>query len=158
MNKQNGSALIISLLMLLVLTMLGITSMSTSTLEEKMAANDRNQKVVFQTSEIALVDSEAEVINADFKDIENQIIATNQTIAYYDNATWVAGGGCKVVSANNCYLVQQIDKTAPLENNPYGQPSDSTKTEYKLNITARSTDANNITTAMVQSSINKVIP
>ena len=164
MNKQNGSALIISLLMLLVLTMLGITSMSTSTLEEKMASNDRNQKVTFQNAEGALIESEAEVIKDDWQsDINSKIVATSndpyyktdETVGYYKNNTW-ASGNCKVPSTNthNCYVVQLIGEQAPLTlDGGYGQADQSNKRHLKLNVTARSAD---LATAMVQSSIDKV--
>jgi len=57
-DKQNGSVLIISLVILLVMTMLGITAMGTSTLEEKMAGNDRDQKLAFNAAEAALKQAE----------------------------------------------------------------------------------------------------
>jgi len=161
MDKQNGSALIISLLMLLVLTMLGITSMSTSTLEEKMAANDRNQKLNFQDAESALVESETEIINADWQsDINSQIIGANndpyyktdESVAYHDNGTWAAGA-CKETSTNNCYVVQLIAEQGPLTlDGGYGQADQSNRRNLKLNITARSTA---LATTMVQSSIDK---
>lgn len=56
---QRGSVLIVSLLMLLVLTLIGITAMSTSTLEEKMAGNSRDQNLAFQAAEAGLRDAEA---------------------------------------------------------------------------------------------------
>lgn len=176
MNKQNGSALIISLLMLLVMTLLGITSMSTSTLEEKMAANDRNQKVAFQNAETALSKSEDEVIKENWQDViyrnTKDIGSSNdpyynnaETVAYYDNGTWAAGS-CKVTSTNNCYVYQLIDdgsglgdesskRVSPFDGG-YGQADDSNTPYAKLNITARSTDANQVTTATLQSTIKKI--
>ena len=38
-NKQHGSVLIISLIILVAMTLIGITAMRTSVLEEKMAGN-----------------------------------------------------------------------------------------------------------------------
>lgn len=175
MNKQTGSALIISLLMLLVMTLLGVTSMSTSTLEEKMAANDRNQKVAFQNSETTLVASEIAVNDADW---QNEIYRNTrnvgaadphynkvETIAYGSAATWTAGGSCTVTTANNCYIYQLIDEGTGLGDDQgkmvslfdtYGQSNDSNTPYAKLNITARSTDANQITTATVQSTVRKL--
>lgn len=57
-SQQRGSALIVSLLMLVVLTLIGITAVGTSTLEEKMAGNIRDQHVAFQAAEVALRDAE----------------------------------------------------------------------------------------------------
>lgn len=59
---QRGSVLIVSLLILLIMTLLGITAMSTTTLEEKMAGNIRDKNIAFQAAEAALRDGEADVI------------------------------------------------------------------------------------------------
>jgi len=58
-SRQTGSALIISLLILIVMTLIGITGMGTSSLEEKMAGNDRDTALAFQAAEAALRDGEA---------------------------------------------------------------------------------------------------
>ena len=57
-HTQRGAVLIISLIMLLLMTILGITAMRTGLLEEKMAANSRDQTLAFQAAEIALRDAE----------------------------------------------------------------------------------------------------
>lgn len=57
---QQGSALVISLLMLLVMTLLGVTAMMTSRLQEKMAINARQYNLAFQASESALRTGEEE--------------------------------------------------------------------------------------------------
>ena len=53
-NKQSGAVLFTSLMFLIVLTMLAITSMSTNTLEEKMASNSQEANYSFQAAESAL--------------------------------------------------------------------------------------------------------
>lgn len=58
MSTQRGSALIVSLIILLVMTMIGITAMSTTTLEEKMAGNMRDLSLAFQAAETALREGE----------------------------------------------------------------------------------------------------
>ncbi len=57
--KQHGSVLVISLLILLVLTLIGVTSMSTTSLQSKMATNSRESNLAFQASESALRYGEA---------------------------------------------------------------------------------------------------
>ena len=52
-HKQQGAVLITSLVFLIILTMLAVTSMSTNTLEEKMAANAVENNLVFQAAESA---------------------------------------------------------------------------------------------------------
>ncbi len=58
-DKQRGSILIISLIILLVLTMIGVSSMSTSTMEERMSGNSRDQSRAFQAAEVGLRSAEA---------------------------------------------------------------------------------------------------
>ena len=53
-HKQQGAVLITSLVFLIILTMLAVTSMSTNTLEEKMAANAVENNLVFQAAESAM--------------------------------------------------------------------------------------------------------
>jgi len=58
LNKQNGAVLIISLIMLLLLTLIATSAMQTSTLEEKMAGNLRDESLAFQAAEAALREGE----------------------------------------------------------------------------------------------------
>lgn len=52
--RQRGITLVVSLIFLLLLTILGVTAISTSTLQEKMSGNLRDQDVAFQAAESAL--------------------------------------------------------------------------------------------------------
>lgn len=58
-KKQKGSALIISLLILLVMTVLGIQGMENTALEEKMSGNFRDRGIAFEAAEAALLAGEA---------------------------------------------------------------------------------------------------
>lgn len=51
---QSGATLIVSLILLFVLAMIGLSSMQSTTVEEKMAGNMRDQSVAFQAAETAL--------------------------------------------------------------------------------------------------------
>ena len=53
-NNQQGAALITALVMLVILTMLGLSSMSTNTMEERMAANTQESNRAFQAAESGL--------------------------------------------------------------------------------------------------------
>ncbi len=53
-TKQNGAALITALVFLVILTMLALGSMTTTTLEEKMASNAQESNRAFQTAESGL--------------------------------------------------------------------------------------------------------
>jgi len=53
-HKQQGAVLFVSLMILLVLTLIGISSLNGSLMEEKMAANTQTSITVFQGAESAI--------------------------------------------------------------------------------------------------------
>lgn len=53
-HKQQGAVLFISLMILLVLTMIGVSSLNGSLMEEKMAANAQTSTTIFQEAESAI--------------------------------------------------------------------------------------------------------
>lgn len=55
---QEGTVLVVSLLILLLMTIIGVTAMNTNTLEEKMAGNTRDRNLALQAAESALRDGE----------------------------------------------------------------------------------------------------
>lgn len=58
MPCQSGAALIVSLVILLVLTIIGVTAMQGTTLEERMAGNLRSHDLAFQAAAAALRNGE----------------------------------------------------------------------------------------------------
>lgn len=54
LRRQRGAALIIGLILLMILTLLGVSGMTTSTLELVMADNMQRGQYVFQAAESAL--------------------------------------------------------------------------------------------------------
>jgi len=60
-REQNGSSLIVALVLLVILTMLGLTSMQIAGIEERMAGNTRDRSLAFQAAEAALRDAERDV-------------------------------------------------------------------------------------------------
>ena len=58
-QRNTGVALFISLVLLLLLTIIGISSVQTTTLEVRMARNEHDALLAFQAAESALRDAEA---------------------------------------------------------------------------------------------------
>ena len=56
-SKQQGAVLVVSLIMLLVMTLIGLSAMRSTVLEEKMAGNYRDSNIAFQAAEAVLTDS-----------------------------------------------------------------------------------------------------
>ncbi len=54
MDQQQGAVLIVSLIFLIVMTLIGLSSMQSTIVEEKMAGNMRDQSIAFQAAETAL--------------------------------------------------------------------------------------------------------
>jgi type IV pilus assembly protein PilX len=63
-SRQSGAALITSLLLLLVLTVLGLVMMQTSRMQERMAGNTRDQNLALQGAEAGLRYGEAVIAAA----------------------------------------------------------------------------------------------
>lgn len=65
-KRQAGAVLVISLFILVVITLIGVSAIQTTTLEEKMTGNMRDHDLAFQAAESALRDAEINII-------ENQV-------------------------------------------------------------------------------------
>jgi type IV pilus assembly protein PilX len=57
-HYQQGAVLIVSLVLLLILTIVGISGMKMTSLEERMSGNYKDNEMAFQAAEAALVEAE----------------------------------------------------------------------------------------------------
>jgi len=64
-RRQRGSVLAIGLLILVIMTLIGVTTMSTSGLEIKMAGNLKDWNMAFQAVEAGLRDAETDISTTD---------------------------------------------------------------------------------------------
>lgn len=132
-SSQNGMALLVSLVFLLLLTLLGISSMQNATLQEKMAGSVTLRNLSFQNAEAALRLGESSIQVTGFA------LAACSSVAYCappaesttvtaagvgsgSNVTWVAAG-------TGFYGVQNLGATASPINRP---PSCSGSTSFTL--------------------------
>lgn len=79
-KKQSGAVLVMALVMLAVLTLIGVASMDSSSLQLKVASNIQEHEVAFQAAQaaIAFVVSDDPDNTIDYHDISD----TPQTISY----------------------------------------------------------------------------
>ena len=77
-NRQRGAALITSLMILLLVTIVGMASLQTTMFEEKMASSSRDRELAFQAAEAALSVAEATLVK--------EFMAHS-----YDLANWFTG-------------------------------------------------------------------
>lgn len=99
-QKQQGVALVVSLIILISLTMLGITAIQRTTVDLAMAGNQREVGLMFQAAEVGLVTAEdfieASTTNADFDDTSlglYTVVANDPTHFspdYFDYGAWSA--------------------------------------------------------------------
>lgn len=106
--RQRGAALIISLIFLLLMTLIGVTSMQSTTMQERMAGNTRERNLAFQAGEAGLRAGETWLENQ-----ANQVTA--ETAAQLaDPANWdgsnphgTAAGFTPTLASNPVFYVDQ---------------------------------------------------
>lgn len=156
MQHQKGSALIVSLSILLVLTVLGVSAMRNISLEEKMAGNARDAQVAFEAAEAGLRDAEDYLEGiANLADFSN----TGGIGGYYlargnNDEAWTVPGnwatahpvdvadysGNNEISSPPVYIIQVINSTLGQGENPnigFGYKGPPVKNINVFQITAR---------------------
>jgi type IV pilus assembly protein PilX len=122
-SRQRGMALLISLIMLLLLTMIGISSMQNATLQEKMSTSVQARNQSFQVAEAVLRVGENAVAQKTYSLTK---CANTTTCAPPPDSKTVttAGTGTNgvlwVASGTGFYGVQNIGTTASPVNPPDG--------------------------------------
>lgn len=88
-NNQNGSMILVALLLLVILTIMGITSTSTSVTENRIAVNEQLHKMAFYNADSGLY-AAAKIVSAtiDERDTieEDQAFAFQYAERYQDNS------------------------------------------------------------------------
>ena len=99
LQKQQGVALVVSLIILVSLTMLGMTSIQRTTTDLSMAGNQRETGLMFQSAEFGLVAAENLIgdstSNGDFNDTNGlfAVVANDASYTqpkYFATDTWLA--------------------------------------------------------------------
>ena len=83
-SRQSGVALVIGLVMLIALTLIGLTSAKMTIVEEKMSSNLRDSHLAFEAAEAALIAAEKDI---DGLNLASSISAFDNdgTDGYYNN-------------------------------------------------------------------------
>lgn len=124
---QRGAVLVISLLMLLVLTLIGLAATRSTTLEERMVGNQRDQQVAFQTAEMALRDGESLLQNPNPGTFDNSGYLYNES----GNVTW-APAGATDASTVVVDWSSTSTQTAAYTGSMTGLPSGATPPRYYI--------------------------
>jgi len=172
-HKQRGSVLLISLVILMILTLVGVSSMRNTTMEEKMAGNMRDKGLSFQAAEATLRAAE--------KYIEDNVISTQafdtngsdglydksnlrlwRTLAWDDNDSieYSDFDSSYQIAESPRYIIQHISSIATDPNNlnlnNYGPETGSGTIEMFL-ITARATGGSGNAPVFLQTTYGKLI-
>lgn len=152
-RHQRGAVLVLSLLILLVMTVLGIASMGTTTLQERMANNNRQQQVAFQAAEAALRSAETYLattitnvaaLNVNFNNATPVAglyaerapmtgVATHPmpgSFSIHDDSDWLAAGNAVAVNSVTSvtqrprYVIQYVGRVGPPPSDYTGKKPD----------------------------------
>lgn len=161
-KKQQGAALIVSLIILVAMTMVGITSMKSSSTEMTMAGNLRESAITFQAAEAGL--STAEDILIAGNNPPNMLEDIDVDPNYLNEATWSSGSANTIITdlaniaTNPQYISKYLGEWDPDSQvssldpgfSGYGQASNAVKVGY-FRITSRGSGQTGNTFRTVQS-------
>lgn len=115
-HRQRGLALVMGMLILIVLSILGITALSMTTLQETMTGNLRDQELAFQSAETALRDAERQLAGM-------QVACSHADVAPPPNSsiqvTGPDGQSVKVWSRTASGIPDPLDDTSWANATPY---------------------------------------
>lgn len=169
-RTQSGAVLITSLVLLVVLTLLGLSSIQNTTLEERMSGNYRSSVAAFQAAESGLRAGEATMDAFNLRPIPNSTGSTGVWVedappggaawwknananwwattanisSYANNLAFVAGSNLQAPQ----YLVEELGLVKDSLN--VGQSQDEAG-RYFYQITSRATGVNQNTVSLLRS-------
>ena len=119
-TNERGAALIVALVMLLVMTVLGVTAARNTNLQERMAGNLRDNNLAFQSAERALREGETFLQGATIPPFTgaNGLLTMQddggQASFWSNDAWWVANGrtalGMGYVVRDPLYVIEELPR------------------------------------------------
>lgn len=167
-KNQRGVVLIMALTILMVLTLVGVSAMKTSSLQERMSGNSRDYQIAFEAAEIALRAGEDYVktisTTADFSAAGANGKYTSRAItsteAWENESNWTSGNAESVtladVSKDPEFMIEIVDSTYGQVDSlePGGAP---TGVISLFRVTARGYGKNPNTRVMLQADFGKLL-
>lgn len=162
-GREKGAALLVALILLVLMSLLGVSALRSGSLEERMAGNTYDRSISFQAAESALREAESTIEAAGTKptpdvgaDCTNGICGTTSdgsefwaTAADDDwkDATLVSNGSVDITPQ---YLIEYLGGTFPCSpNNPASGTDPFTCKRYR--VTARSNAGDDRASVVLQS-------
>ncbi len=172
--RQRGLALFISLVVLLIITIVGVSAVQTTTLEERMAANARDRDIAFQAAESALLSAENFVEELEPADMPAflanasglYVPANSGDVPRWEEVDWVGDASLPQTDEDlpgvynqPRYIVEYLTQLAPEEDelnlSNIGGASGAATEVFR--ITARGQGGSRFAEVMLQSSYGKVL-
>lgn len=170
-RRQAGFALIVGLLLLVVMSLIGVTMMNVTSLETRMAGGSRESNIAFQAAEAALRDAEARIetttsIADDFDGTTaGQLSETDAEPNYSAAGSWGGGsiaygpGDYPEVLAQPRFIVKHVgdvideatDRVDSISVGGGGIDVSTTPTVSIFRVTARGTSRDGAASAVLQS-------
>lgn len=171
-KKEKGVVLFMSLVMLLIITVLGLSSVQTTSLQERMARNSRDSNLAFQSAEAAIKAAESIVNAYVVEDSFDSLVGSESGLffetGYNSTQNWVgfdwesgnyySAAAIEGTAAVPKYIVEVVktvvayDDTLNLNN--IGQDTGSGRTHI-YRITAYGTGGTSNAHVMIQSTFGK---
>jgi type IV pilus assembly protein PilX len=170
-QQQTGAALVVSLMILLVMTLVGVSSLQTTALEERMASNTREREQAFEAAEAALRGAEEFIedtvaITSPFDTDGSDGLYGDTVHDMWRTLAWNASDSREFANFQTTYdtgssykpryIIEHYGTTGANEYNMdnYGEGSGEAETEL-FRITVRGVGANNKSPVYLQSAYGK---
>lgn len=119
--RESGAALIVALIFLLLMTLLSTSSMRTSTMQERMAGNQRDWNIGFQSAEASLREAEDYLLNEDdlpeFNDTAGFYQINSSAAPAWTSSPLAEGAGVRDVALDDLptahYYVEKLSSIRP---------------------------------------------
>lgn len=92
-RRQAGITLVVALLLLLAMSIIGVTAMNNSTLQERMAGNTADRAVAFQAAEAAVRAGEQVITDANCRPDDNDLYEPGEDEVTDEPAQWDSNNG-----------------------------------------------------------------
>lgn len=126
-SKQSGMALMVSLIFLVLLTLLAVSAMHGTILQERMAGNTRDRMLAFQAAEAALRTGESQLGNASLPSGTGiyMVPGTSPAANYISTQQWdtsypwttsaasMPSGSINGVALQPLYVIERLTTTPP---------------------------------------------
>lgn len=163
-RHQNGAVLVIALIMLLAMTLIGVTGLSSTAMQERMAGNLREMDIAFQAAEAALREGETYLEAATLPDFDGTgglyQPAAGGSPQVWDAISWTATtasreytGAIADLAAQPRYIIEEL---APVPAPGGTMSSDTAAPETGMyRITAHAVGRSDSTVVMLQTTYKR---